>query len=154
MLLAVGAALVATPLTIARTRGGVSGTASGPQAQHQAQPAGLNAEGVPIDAILADQQQQDKLADCCSQLQDRSTYSNAAAAAEAHLLGAGAAALLRPELQRAVDGLPPLLFGTFFWVLVSSSHPWMPEFQAAAAIQVRVVRLAMLQQCHWSLNPC
>lgn len=140
VLLAVGAALVATPLAIAHTRRGGGSTASRPQAQAQAQPASLNAEGVPIDAMPADQQQQDELADCRSQLQDRSAYSAAAAAAEASLLGAGAAALPRPELQRAVGGLPPLLFGTVFWVLVSESHPWTPAFQAAAATQVRAVR--------------
>ena len=133
---------MATPLTIARTRRSGGGTASRPQPQPQAQPASVNAEGVPIDALLADQQQQGELADCRSQLQDRSVYSTAAAAAEARLLGVGAAALPRPELQRAVGSLPPLLFGTVFWVLVSESHPWMPEFQAAAATQVRACRPA------------
>lgn len=144
LLLVVGAALVATPLTIrARSGGGAA-----PRPPPPPEPASVNAEGVPIGAVPADQQQQQgKLVDCRSQLHNRTAYTAAAAAAEARLLGAAAQALPRPELQRAVDSLPPLLFGTVFWVLVSESHPWTPEFQAAAATQVRAVGPALFQCC-------
>ena len=144
LLLVVGAALVATPLTIrARSGGGAA-----PRPPPQPEPASVNAEGVPIGAVPAEQQQQQgKLVDCRSQLHNRTAYTAAAAAAEARLLGAAAQALPRPELQRAVDSLPPLLFGTVFWVLVSESHPWTPEFQAAAATQVRAVGPAFFQCC-------
>lgn len=143
VLLAVGAALVATPLTIARAR---RGGGSAPRPPPQAQPASVNAEGVPIGAALVDQEQQGELADCTSQLRNHTAYSAAAVAAEERLLGVGAAALPRPELQRTTDGLPPLLFGTVFWVLVSQSHPWTPEFQTAAATQVRPVGPAVVVQ--------
>ena len=145
VLLAVGTALVATPLAIAAgNSGGSSPAPPPPQQQVPPQQASVNAEGVPLGALPSNaQQQQEELVDCRVQLPDRSGYSTAAAAAEARLLGgAGAAALPRAELQQAVGRLPPLLFGTVFWVLLSDGYPWVPEFEPAAAAQVGVLNAA------------
>lgn len=138
VLLALGAALVATPLAIrAGSSASPAPATDAPLLTAAAQRAGLNAEGVPLDA-LPDKAQQGGLEDCQVQLPDSTTYVAAATAAEAALLGSNATAarLPRAALQQAVDRLPLLLFGTVFWVLVSPSHPWVPQFESAAATQV------------------
>jgi hypothetical protein len=130
-LVAVGAALVATPLALRATG------AAAPPPDAAASPAGsgLNEEGVPLDALPA-AQQDGEMPDCQVALVNRSTYLDAAAAAEASLLGVAAADLPPDQLRGAVQRLPPLLLGTVFWVLVSDSRPWTPQFPAAAAAQV------------------
>lgn len=136
--MALGAALVVTPLALhaASARGSPPLPAPSPEASA---PTGLDAEGVPLDAATqAADQQDDELVDCGTSLPDREAYQAAAASAEAALLGGVAAELPQAQLAAAVAGLPPLLFSTVFWVLVSKEHPWnAPEFPAAAAAQVR-----------------
>lgn len=148
-LLAVGAALVATPLALhaASGRSGPPLMAPPPPAP----PTGLDAEGVPLDAATQAADQQDgELIDCGTSLSDREAYQAAAASAEASLLGSTAAELPQAQLLAAVAGLPPLLFGTVFWVLVSEGHPWKaPEFPAAAAAQVGSAQPQPLRRLHW-----
>lgn len=127
-LLAVGAALVVTPLALQ--------PGSSPAATPAAS-SGLNDEGVPLDALASAQDEAGDLLECSVTLPDRDAYLAAAVAAEASLLGAPAGELPPEQLQQEVAQLPSLLFGTVFWVLVSDSHPWSPEFDAAAASQVR-----------------
>lgn len=136
-LLAVGAALIATPLAL---RGAARHTAAPapppPLGSQTAGAAGLDAEGVPLDAMVPLQQQDGELLDCGVALPDREAYEAAAAAAETSLLGAPAATLPPDQLQAAAGSLPPLLVGTVFWVLVSDSHAWSSKFPTAAAAQV------------------
>ncbi|KAI3431500.1 hypothetical protein D9Q98_004551 [Chlorella vulgaris] len=132
-LLAVGAALVVTPLALQ--------PGSSPAATPAAS-SGLNDEGVPLDALASAQDEAGDLLECSVTLPDRDAYLAAAVAAEASLLGAPAGELPPEQLQQEVAQLPSLLFGTVFWVLVSDSHPWSPEFDAAAASQVATLNAA------------
>ncbi|PSC67178.1 ATP-dependent Clp protease adaptor containing [Micractinium conductrix] len=140
VLLVVGAALVATPLALHSAR--QQGPPPPPPPPTVPPPdSGLDAEGVPFDAAQP-AQAEGELRDCDTVLVGREAYEAAAAAAQAALLGGRAADVAPEAAQAALGRLPPLLFGTVFWVLVSEGHPWANGFPAAAAAQVESLNSA------------